>query len=307
MSNPIDTSAVKRKLEEELAATGVGATLANAVNTLPPATMSTLIQDLANPHPTKKAKLEDDESSGDEDLDPPPPTEEVLNAADLGLDELCDAVLGWTDTTDVIRMSVIQGMVSSGATGTAKELARRARDESATVSEGQTVLEYLQSLLGQQLTEFSSDTPAFPESGMTGVLDVDQDETHCVVDAAIGTSGMEPCIAVGLTVEHAGHRYNAMHHFSGVIEIGDVMADLEDAVVERRNDSYPDPAAIDFDQARYFAAGGTITAVQSQRDVAGALSGRNATVHFTNGPNDATRGKSALISATGEFSWRFDD
>jgi hypothetical protein len=141
------------------------------------------------------------------------------------------------------------------------------------------------------------------------VEDVEQGETGCVCDLPIGTTGMGTCFAVGLTLEHGGHRYNALHHWDTTISPDDLVENLKDAVrarvqdVEHRTET---PSDVDFGGAEWFAGGGRHDTrgegEAPELSLRAALGTGHVTTYFTTGVAEMDLDKSAMISAEGVFS-----
>jgi hypothetical protein len=113
------------------------------------------------------------------------------------------------------------------------------------------------------------------------VADVEMGETETTTDQSLGTTGLGPCIAVGLTVNHQGHQYTALTHWNpepGCAQ--EVIDGLKGAVASATGAPYPGNLA----NARWFAVGGSQATVPEQLELLEAMerNGIRATIGLAN-------------------------
>jgi hypothetical protein len=135
-----------------------------------------------------------------------------------------------------------------------------------------------------------------------GVLDVEMDEIGAVVDGPIATTGLDPCIAVGLTATSAGRRCNALFHWSGTV---DKAADVIDALGGEVQ------AELDVDAAGlgdvgYYVLGGQRSSLLNQLQLLEHLEAKRLPVraiNLFNDPGDVDSAKSVVIHGDGTVSY----
>lgn len=142
-----------------------------------------------------------------------------------------------------------------------------------------------------------------------GTLDVDQGGIAAVCDAAIGTNGMGPCIAVGKTGLFRNRRYSALTHWDGIGPSSDAatLFQLLDGAITAKMQEVAG-ATGQLTGVTYLVVGGRPDSATNQQEIRDALGSLGITadgilVTPQNTPFAATAESSATISETGEFSW----
>ncbi|MFL4953149.1 hypothetical protein ACJ6WE_39065 [Streptomyces sp. MMS24-I31] len=134
---------------------------------------------------------------------------------------------------------------------------------------------------------------------------VDMDETMLAVNKPLGTTGLGPCIAVGLTGTHQGNRYNALTHWApGSISPAEVFSELSGVFEELPAGS---PALENLEDVQWLVVGGSQNSVKEQVELLEYMASQGmiqkSAVRLTNEPELADCIKSVIIERTGHVGY----
>ncbi|WP_327122269.1 helix-turn-helix domain-containing protein [Streptomyces sp. NBC_01341] len=204
---------------------------------------------------------------------------------------------------DVIR-DLVQGRADWQGTGEQlHDLVVRLSGGRATG--GATVHDFYRDLLGQLLPRMTSRSGVHVRAyediarRIRDDHDVEMNEGRLVVDDYIGTSGLEPCLAVGLTGTYAGRRYNAVYHWPPATETPeDVFTQLAEMFAPHRIQ----PGQLE--NLQYFVLGGAPNSVHGQVELLEYMVDRhmtNTVVQLTNDPSQIDMGKIVYVDPRGRI------
>lgn len=258
--------------------------------------------------------LDDSDESDESDTEPDPnpkkqrteqaPKIEQVDLATLGQDGFCGLIIA-CERQRLVTMSVVASMVDHAVTGFPDDLVREAVAASHP-EDDQTVEKFYQQEAAKLAAKVEGLDSTKPPEDSDDDTWVEQDNAACVCDAAVGTTGIGTCIAIGVTLAVEGHQYSALRHCSGNHKAVDVLHDLREKIIALRDKKYPRSTPLSFSQARYLAVGGMLESVWYQADVLAALQGLDAVAYLTDSPEEKTKTKGAYISKSGEFScWEY--
>jgi hypothetical protein len=206
--------------------------------------------------------------------------------------EACELLVENEKST--VKFEIVTQMDEENWTGTQKNFFLEAQMRSPNMVGGTTLDERFAGNVAFLSFQYSK----VEKGGTVPVLalDVDQDECSAVVDGVIGTSGLGPCVAVGLTGTSQGHRHSAVFHWSGLHSVDDVVDTLLEEV--------PD----DLQNRQFFLAGGSRSSALYQLRMIEHLKRQSLPiggVNLKNKEKDVSKNKVFWIDTTGKAFYAF--
>lgn len=254
----------------------------------------------------------------------PEPEPDHFRARDLPKEKIFGLLLSekkWDVRLAAINDMIKDGFVGENATDFVNEAVQRSNHAAREGDDNRTVREAMTTLINDQLARVKKAPDPVPNDEIftdlthKRAVDVKQGAVDAVTDDAIGTYGMGPCVAVGITCEHGGKRYSALAHWDGTEPTGsprDLFDDLNTEILQQISGNAV--GSTQLENVRYLVVGGRLESAYNQANLLNEILARDLTVSIhlvtpnyreneASGPNAETAESAALITKDGVFNY----